>query len=140
MDIYELELVEIDRCCPAKAQLDFAKSCSEFYLNKPAGWIRSKHFDFELLSSMNPSEDFFTKAALKGFNMFIFSRSTVNETLSFFRSKSFSEPRKLLSFDEVPIGEQTQYSIVDFARKIGWSGVIVFCAHDGYPLYVVNRE
>lgn len=139
MNIYELELLKIE-CDPVKIQKDFAQSYMEFYLKLPTGWVKPKHFDFELLSSTNLDVPVFKKATLKGFNIFMFSKLKTDKALNFFRSKGFSEPRRILNFGEVPIKEKTQNLIVGFMNKVVWDGVIIFCAHDGFPLYVLAED
>ena len=147
VDLIELDSPESNFVNPDEVIFDFLK---EEQLQGHLKYIVSRNkkgitstFDKMGLKLILPSKvesvkSTIRKSALNGFGLFIFSLSTVKEVVTFFSQSGYVMTEKTINISELPINDEDSNELLELVHSLNWKGTVIFPAHDGYPIYLMD--
>jgi len=148
MNIYEFDLPDDVYVNPEDVLSQFLNSLmlndqvNLMLIIEKSGWIGklSNKLKVVLPSDFDALGDNIGRLSMAGFNLFVFSASTLTGIENLFRSVGYHLSDPVIDITSIPIPDTLFEQVLEFSKNMRWEGSIIFFSHDGYPAFVFRTD
>jgi hypothetical protein len=147
IELIELDSPEDNFVNPDEVMLEFLKQTQtdgslKYLVSREkkgvAGVFGKDGLELILPSKIESMKPAIIKSILNGFGFFAFSLSCVDEVVLCFSQSGYVMTEGVVKLNELPISVEVRDELLELVDSLGWKGSVIFTAHDGYPVYILD--